>query len=247
MTAHIWLGLLALPLLLLHGGFHFGLGASTLSAVIMWLLVLVIGSGVFGLIVQNIVPRIMLDRVPAETITSQIGHILEQYRDEAERLVVATCGAAPMSGQSNGDRSMADAGDPSSAVVSVGTLRTVGRVQGKVVQVGVTASYIGESEPLRTFFGKYVDPYLAASNGKGLPLASPRQAATLFQALKDTVRAEVHPVADRLADLCDQRRQFDVQTSLQRWLTTWLGLHVALSVALLVLMLVHIVLALKYI
>lgn len=60
MTAHLWLGLLTLPLLLLHGGFHFNLATSTLAAVLMWLLVIVVGSGVFGAAVQNVVPRLML-------------------------------------------------------------------------------------------------------------------------------------------------------------------------------------------
>src|SRR5262249_52719330 len=45
MMAHIWLGLLALPLLLMHGAFHFDLTRSTLAALLLWLLVLVVGSG----------------------------------------------------------------------------------------------------------------------------------------------------------------------------------------------------------
>src|SRR4051812_4715245 len=32
MTAHIWLGLLTVPLLLMHGGFNFNLSRSTLAA-----------------------------------------------------------------------------------------------------------------------------------------------------------------------------------------------------------------------
>ena len=92
MTAHIWLGLLTIPLLLLHGGFHFSLTTSTLAAVLMWLLVLVVSSGLFGLALQNFVPRLMLQEVPAETIYSQIGHVLEQYQAEADRLVELTCG-----------------------------------------------------------------------------------------------------------------------------------------------------------
>ena len=53
-------------------------------------------------------------------------------------------------------------------------------------------------------------------------------------------------MVDRLADLCDQRRQFDLQARLHFWLHSWLGAHVALSVALTLLMFVHAVLALKY-
>ncbi len=128
MTAHIWLGLLTLPLLLLHGGFHFNLANSTLAAVLMWLVVIVVGSGVLGLVLQNILPRIMLEQVPAETIYSQIGHILEQYRAEAERLVELTCGRSPVHGDAENDQ--ATAGEPAIAApsfVSVGSVRT-GRI-----------------------------------------------------------------------------------------------------------------------
>src|SRR5262245_13312614 len=44
MTAHIWLGLLTVPLLLMHGGFNFNLSSATLATLLMWLLVLVVVS-----------------------------------------------------------------------------------------------------------------------------------------------------------------------------------------------------------
>jgi hypothetical protein len=240
MTAHIWLGLLTLPLLVLHGGFHFNLSSSTLAAVLMWLLVIVIVSGAFGVAVQNIVPRLMLERVPAETIAAQIPHVLGQYRQEAERLVRATCGRAPAAGS-------AEAEGEAPSFVAVETVRQVGRTQGKVVQPGIEAVYVPESEPLLTFYRDLVDPYLRAKSGTDLPLGSQRRAEALFQALKGGLRSDAHPAVDRLASLCDQRRQFDLQARLHGWLFTWLGIHVAISVALVILMIVHIFLALKYV
>jgi hypothetical protein len=240
MTAHLWLGLLTLPLLLLHGGFHFSLASSPLAAVLMWLLVLVVGSGIFGLAIQNIVPRLMLERLPAETITSQIGRILEQYHQEAERLVGQVCGDSPSGSH---DETPADA----RGYAAVETVRQVGRVQGKVIQATTEATYVPESEPLRVFYDEFVDPYLAASSGVRLPLGYARRTAALFATLKGRLRVEAHPMVDRLADLCDQRRQFDLQNRLQNLLFTWLGVHVALSVALLVLMIIHIFLALEYV
>jgi hypothetical protein len=240
--------LLTLPLLLLHGSFHFNLASSTLAAVLMWLLVLVVLSGVFGLVMQNVVPRLMLERVPAETIVSQIGHILEQYRDEARRLVAVTCGRAPDdtggAGKRGGPAAPAEAGP---TYVAVETLRQAGRVQGKVVEVGVEVGYVPDSEPLLAFYRQQVDPYLRARSGTSLPLGSPGRAAALFSSLKTNLSTEAHPVVDRLADLCDQRRQFDIQARLHGWLHIWLAVHVALSVALLVLMVVHIFLAMKYV
>ena len=240
MTAHIWLGLLTLPLLLLHGGFHFNLATSSLAAVLMWLLVGVIGSGIFGLVVQNLVPRLMLEQLPAETITSQIGRVLDQYREDAERMVRATCGVTLTDGRGEAARE-------APGFVAVGIVRQVGRIQGKVVQAAFEAVFVPESEPLLAFYREQVEPYLCARDGTGHPLGSARGTAALFQALKGHLRAEAHPVVDRLVDLCDQRRQFDLQIRLHSWLFTWLGIHVALSVALLVLMIVHVFLALKYV
>ena len=231
MMAHLWLGLLTLPLLLLHGGFHFNVATSTLAAVLMWLLVMVVGSGVFGLVVQNVVPRLMLERVPAETIYSQIDHVLGQYRAEAERLVDVTCGRSAV-GASGDQRRPGELADDSPSFSVAGSVRQVGRVQGKVVEVGIEARFVPESGALLAFFGDQVEPYLSAKSGTGLPLGSPRRAQVMFGALKTVLRPDAHPVLDRLADLCDQRRQFDLQTRLHGWLFTWLGLHVALSVAL---------------
>ena len=68
----------------------------------------------------------------------------------------------------------------------------------------------------------------------------------MFQALETRLPAAAHRAAERLADLCDQRRQFDLQSRMHFWLHAWLGVHVALSVALTLLMIVHAVLALEY-
>jgi hypothetical protein len=243
MIAHIWLGLLTVPLLLFHGAFQFDLGKSTLAAVLVWLLLVVVGSGSFGLVMQNIVPRMMLENVPAETIHSQLEHILYQHREEAARLVAVTCGRPPS------DVSGVLAASPvaPASYVSVGTVRQVGRVQGKVVQSGVEAGWVPESDALLKFYQSQVEPYLRAKSAAKHPLSSPHQAQVLFQNLKIRLRAQAHPVVDHLAVLCEQRRQFDLQARLHNWLHAWLGVHVALSVALVVLMVVHVILALKYV
>src|SRR5262249_33896801 len=104
MTAHIWLGLLTGPLLLMHGEFNFNLSSATLATLLIWLLVLVVVSGVFGLVLQNIVLRLMLEQVPAETIYAQIDHVLDQYRAEAARVVEMTCGRTGLAGERGEDQ-----------------------------------------------------------------------------------------------------------------------------------------------
>ncbi len=238
MTMHLWLGLLTLPLLLLHGSFQFNVSASALAAVLMWLLVAVVGSGVFGLVVQNIVPRVMFEQLPAETIASQIPRVLETYRADALRMVEVVCGIAPSESVAAGE---------ARGMVAVETVRQVGRVQGLVVEAELEAEFTPGSESLLEFHRRHVDPYLSAPVGTALELGSPRQAVLLFEEVKRQIRPSAHPVVDRLADLCNQRRQFDLQLRLHRLLHTWLGVHVALSVALFVLMIAHIFLAMKYV
>ena len=91
MRAHIWLGFLTVPLIVLHSGFSLG---GQLSSLLMILFGIVIVSGIFGLVLQQFLPRLMLERVPAETIYSQIDYVAEQSYWNAEDLIEATCGAA---------------------------------------------------------------------------------------------------------------------------------------------------------
>ena len=242
MMAHLWLGLIVLILLMLHGDFHFSLSRSTLAAILMWLLVAVFLSGLWGAIVQSVLPRLILERVPAETIYSQINQVIDQYRDEAESLVKATCG--PGDSARPGETGPEDS--PTQDYLVVGTMRMVGNVQGKVLRTGSVAVWVPGSEPLMAFHTRYIEPYLNAGSRRGLELESPRKAAALFEGLKLRLRSEAHPIVDRLAELCDQKRQLDLQARLHRWLFTWLAIHLALSSALLVLMFAHVLLALKY-
>ncbi len=92
LRAHIWLGLLSVPLAVLHSGF--GLGGQ-LSATLMILFILVIASGIFGLAMQQWLPRMMLEHIPAETIYAQIEHVSTLSCLSAEELVLATCGPDP--------------------------------------------------------------------------------------------------------------------------------------------------------
>src|SRR5499425_3015098 len=89
MRGHLWLGLLSLPLILFHGGFHFG---GALTRVLMWLLIITVASGVYGALLQNAIPKKMTSDVPLETIYDEIGHVRALLREEADRAVEAACG-----------------------------------------------------------------------------------------------------------------------------------------------------------
>jgi hypothetical protein len=245
MRAHVWLGLLSLPLLLMHGGiYHWG---GMLSWLVMILFLGVIASGIWGCVMQQVLPRRMFAEVPAETIVSQIDFVRAQLRDEAARLVLATCGPV------------------AEPVVRFAGITVPGKARVTVVQEA--AAPVPNSRPLLDLFKGFVEPYLCPdalydryANGDHAPGASyPRvqearrsplrnatAAALTFEAVKLQLRPEAHEAVDRLARLCDQRRQFEKQVRLQAWLHNWMAIHLPLSVALIIVMVVHAIVALRY-
>jgi hypothetical protein len=83
LRAHIWLTLLTVPLVLLHSGFRFG---GPMTTLLMVLFAVVIISGIYGLVLQHVMPRLMKDRLPAETVYEQIPHIRAQLYTAAEKM-----------------------------------------------------------------------------------------------------------------------------------------------------------------
>lgn len=241
LRAHIWLGLLSVPLLVYHSGFQLG---GQLSTVLMVLFGIVIASGIWGLALQQFLPRRMLATVPAETIYSQIEHVMRQHQEEAERLVLAVCGPAEGVAGETADEQTGDLSPETP--LTIGALRSVGKVQGKVLLTQVPATAVPEAEALRDFYREQVRPYLqqGAASGSALQLAN--RSAALFQNVQIKLPPAAHAALAALEGLCAQRRQLDVQARLHFWLHSWLWVHLPLSAALVLLMFVHIWVALKY-
>ena len=83
MRAHIWLTLLTIPLVILHSGFRLG-GPMTTLLIVLYAIVMV--SGVYGLALQHQMPRIMMERLPAESVYEQIPHIRAQLYAAAQKM-----------------------------------------------------------------------------------------------------------------------------------------------------------------
>ncbi len=248
MRMHIWLGLLTVPLVMLHSRAVFG---GTLTATLMWVFILVIASGVFGLVVQQFLPRAMLNYVPAETIYSQRDHVARQLCAEAQSLVEAVCGPLPSTDAANGqsdrgnlDTRLADA-EP---IRSVGMVRSVGKdsFSGRVLQTQAAPVAVEKADVLATAFTQMVRPYLLGQHRGGSDLAVSAKAAKIFRGLRDRLPAAAHDAVAVLEDFCDQKRQFELQGRLHFWLHSWLWVHLPLSSALLVLLAVHIFTSLKF-
>lgn len=83
LRAHIWLTLLTIPLVILHSGFRLG---GPMTTLLMALYALVMVSGIYGLVLQHLMPRLMKERLPAETVFEQIPHIRAQLCVAAEKM-----------------------------------------------------------------------------------------------------------------------------------------------------------------
>lgn len=218
MRGHLWLGFVSLPLILFHGGFHFG---GTLTTVLMILLILVVASGVFGAILQNYLPNVMRVEVPFETIFEQIDHVSAQLLEEADQFVAA-------------------------ALSSEGALAAPTPERGGVLTEEYVTVSLTEALPLQKFYEKEVRPFLASPAKRGHALAESTKSRTMFQGLRTLLPPALHETVNDLEDICQEERQLRRQGQLHHWLHGWLLFHIPLSLALLLLGAAHAVMALRY-
>src|SRR5438067_6864712 len=113
LRAHIWLTLLTIPLVILHSGFRLG-GPMTTLIIILYIIVMV--SGIYGLILQHYMPAIMMERLPAESVYEQIPHIRAQLVAAATKMRDSFKPAPP---------TKADAGAPAPSPAKVVTAGSV--------------------------------------------------------------------------------------------------------------------------
>ena len=230
MKGHLWLGLLSYALVLFHSGFHLG-GPLTLLLMVLFTVVLV--SGVYGLVLQQYVPRLMLTRVPLETVYEQIDSVVRQLRDDADALVAATAGPLPaLPATSKGERRGGG-----------GVLRGAAAV---VLRPPPMLGPTSDGAVMKEIYLTAIRPYLAADKATGGRLATPAVATALFRHLRTLVPLPLHETLQELEAICDERRQLAEQKRLHHWLHGWLLVHVPLSMALLLLALVHAVVSIRY-
>ncbi len=252
MKAHIWFGLLTVPLILLHSGFMWG---GWLSTILALLFAMVIASGIFGLVMQQFLPRRMLIDTPLETIYSQIEQTMQMALADARNLVLATCGlpkesleASAHSQPSKESRSLPSKSSDrrEGGRVVVGAIRQAELIPGQLLRVPVPQVPVPNCEVLRQKFNATIQPFLERGRRFRSPLSNRTRSAEFFRQLRAVLDPEAHSILEAIEECCEQRRQFDLQTRLHWWLHSWLWIHLPLSMALLVLMFVHAYVALKY-
>ena len=223
MRLHIWLSLLAVPCIWFHSGFHLG-GALTTTLMIFFYVV--IGSGIFGLVLQQFLPAMMTQRVPLETIHFQIDHVVQGLSTDAYEIVASVTGA------------LAEAAEEQKLLTAEEDLvkKTPGFWK-QVARQRAAETPDPRSEELKSFYLSSVRPYLKS---KG------RQTAPDFRSMMLRVPEEWTGKLEKLQAMCEEARQLGVQQRLHAILHNWLFLHAPLSFAMFVLAGFHAVLALRY-
>jgi len=225
MQLHIWLGVLAVPLILFHAGFRLG-GALTTTLMILFAVVTL--SGIFGLVLQQYLPNVMTERVPLETVIGQMEHVREGLVTDAYELVASVAGVIPEAAEEQARLAAEQAA-----------------LQGRPGYWKAVARKPPATEPapeaalLKDVYLREVRPYLLRDLRAR---TTPPDIRTLVVRTPEDWR----PKLERLAAICEESYQLAVQRRLHDLLHGWLFVHAPLSFALFVLAAFHIVMALKY-
>lgn len=223
MKLHIWLSLLAVPLIWFHSGFGWG---GPLTTTLMALFYVVTLSGIFGLIVQQFVPAMLTARVPLEALSSQLDRVLEGLRLSAYEIVASVTGPLVEAAEEQ----QALAAEEARQKARPGDWKAVTRLR------AAPAPEAG-AEILRGFYLREIRPFL---------LDRRRRVAPDLRVLRAECPAEWQGKVEHLAQICEEARQLALQERLHRLLHGWLFVHAPLSLLLLVLAAFHAVFALRY-
>ena len=225
MQMHIWLGVLAVPLILFHAGFRLG---GLLTTTLMALFAIVTLSGLFGLALQQYLPAMMTQRVPLETLIGQMDHVRRGLATDAYELVASLAGAMP------------EAGEEQARLAAEGAvMKTRPGNWKQIARKPAATEPAPEAALLREIYLREIRPYLVRD-------ARARTTPPDVRTLAVRTPEEWHPRLERLAAICEESYQLAVQRRLHDVLHGWLFIHAPLSFALLVLVAFHIVMALTY-
>ncbi|MGL4464015.1 MAG: hypothetical protein ACRC1K_17810 [Planctomycetia bacterium] len=216
MKAHIWLGLLSAVFLLCHARFRWG---GPLEIALWAVYAAVIVTGIYGLLLQQMLPRMLTSRIPCEAPYEQIPTICGGLRSRAEALFQKVCIAV----------TPATSNDMTMTVGFTTQPMDINRMQ------------------FEQFFEQHVRPFLSEPPRRKHTLLDPLRGEAMFVIVKSLPGlAHVKEDVEQLEALCRERRLLADQERIYHWLHGWLLLHIPLSALLLVLGVAHAVMSLYY-
>ena len=224
LAQHVWFGLLTLPLVVLHMGLWPRLALLPLALLAVYLIVF--ASGAYGLWQQQRLPRALLQQVPDETIASQVPALSERMRQEAELLVLATCGPE-------------ENGLPTALREHIGRVRDARAGQNTGLLKLLPPAPLPETEPIRKYFQGVIDPYLRSRPALRSQMRLRARWQSDFADLRQRVNPAAHPVVDALQELCERRGEYDEQVALHARLHGWIAFHLVATAVLVLLLFWH--------
>ncbi len=216
LRGHLWLSLLLFPLLFFHSAFQWG---GTMTGVLWFLFIFVMGSGLLGIALQQILPRLMTEAVSMETIYQQIPHVLSQLLYDADVRVAQAVGA-----------------------LGFDLVAPEGVTGARLKEVVATE----DTERFKKIYLQEIRPYLERQYSLRKKFASREQMLSRMRGLKTLMPVMFHDLMDVLVSYLEEKRELEIQRLLHFWLHSWLVVHVPLSVLLIVLSCIHAVVALWY-
>jgi hypothetical protein len=233
LIAHIWLGLLAFPLIFFHSGLLWG---HHLTFVLMILFTIVLVTGILGVVLQQFIPSIMLEMVKNESTFEQIPFVIQKLKFEAAVLTSCFCGSVP--------------GKFSPAVLTDIDKEKSKRLKDKdfkrkygEVKAELSPEQVKGAQPLANFFQEEVEPFLDPKYLKTSKLAELQKAKAVFAHVQTLLPAHLHEPLEEIRGLCEERRQLEVQSRLHVYLHAWEYVHIPLSYLLLALSFFHVIIA----
>jgi hypothetical protein len=218
--AHIWLGLLTLPLVWIHTGGYLGGSYNVLLLTtfgVVWV------SGVVGFLFQQWLPTKLLEETPQETVANAIPVVVNRLLESAKRVLPV---AVLESAHTWDPKPFALAGGAKSLASHHGGMSTSDR-------------------SLMQFHDQVLFPFLK-DGGRRSPLADPSQADVLLNGLVEGPDDQSAEVVRRWRGLCDERRDLDRQLRLHSLLHSWLMVHVPATAVLLLLLAGHVFVAWRH-
>jgi len=209
LKGHVWFTLLTIPLVIMHSGNEWG---APLTQVLMWIYWIVMISGLVGIGLQHVLPRMMFQRLKEEVIFEQIPFLKEQLLKRSEEIhkILSTPIPDP---------------DFEKPVLATG--------EGEEEPEEVVPPMLPVPQSAVTMVEKELQPYFQSEDGRKQHLGDSQAAYDFFQAMRLQSADLWHPQIEELEAMVRQRQQLDQQARLQHWLHYWLLLHGPLSILLL--------------
>lgn len=240
LRAHVWLTILTFPLVFMHADFKAG------APITFWLLILygvVMLSGFYGLALQQVLPRLMMERIPLETVYEQIPYLRKRFAElalelretilkeqtkvkEETKLKEETDKAAAEARQKEPEAAAGETAkaEPASTPAAVATEIPVdARLASLPTDTGSSLEAVLDA------LEKEVLPYLMVRRTESLSMSRQQYSDQVFRILKLTTTQAHREWISQMESWCDERRSMELQTRYQHWLHSWLLVHVPSS------------------